>query len=503
MRKKNILKSALVGLTESLVSIICGFILPRMILIYFGSDYNGIIASVTQFIGCIALLKSGIGMATKAALYKPLHNGDQKQINGIMSATMKYLRKVAYLFLAAILIFAIIYAFFINDDFSWFFTFTLVIIISVSTFFQYFFGLGNQLLLEADQKYYIVAFISIINIVFNTVISVICMKLGMSIHEVKLFSSIIYCSTPIILYFYVKKVYNLDTKVEPDWNSIAKRWDAFGMQIANFVNDNTDIIVASLFLNMKEVSVYTIYYLAINGIKKITSRITTGVEAALGNIVANNNKKLLKNNFLLFEFTLNFMCVVIFSCLIVLIIPFVSVYTKGITDANYIRKLFAIIACVAELFYCLRLAYTYMIQATGMFLETKKYYYIEAIINIVISVSLVNIFGLVGIVFGTLIAMIYRTIVFAYFVYRNIIEINISAFWKRMLTTISCIVVNYLIGTWYINFISVNNYLDFFTLSCIIGITSLIMSIIIHIIFYASLSKKLFNLIIKKFKISI
>jgi len=149
MRKKNIYRSAFIGLLEEVVAIICGFILPRMILTYFGSDYNGIVAAVTQFIGCIALLKSGIGMATKAALYEPLYNHDQQKIDGIMAATMRFLRKVAVIFVVGIFIFACVYPLAINKEFPWFFTFSLVLIISLGTFFQYYFGLGNQLLLEA------------------------------------------------------------------------------------------------------------------------------------------------------------------------------------------------------------------------------------------------------------------------------------------------------------------------------------------------------------------
>ena len=145
MRKRNIFLSAVMGLTEEFVAIISGFILPRMILSYFGSDYNGIISSVTQFIGCISLLKSGIGMATKAALYKPLYEKNQEKLNGIMSATMKFLRNVAVIFLIGIFVFASIYPFFITDDFPWGFTFLLVLIVSIGTFFQYYFGLGNQL----------------------------------------------------------------------------------------------------------------------------------------------------------------------------------------------------------------------------------------------------------------------------------------------------------------------------------------------------------------------
>ena len=500
MRKSNIYKSAIVGLLEEIVSIVSGFVLPRMILSCFGSDYNGIIASVTQFIGCITLLKSGIGMATKAALYDPLYHNEKEKIEGIMSATMKFLRRVSYIFIVGIIVFACIYPFCLDENFSWGFTASLVLIVSLGTFFQYYFGLGNQLLLEADQKYYIVAIITIVNVFFSTIISVVCMKLGMSIHGVKLSSSIVYCSTPIILNCYVNKKYNLNRKADPDWNSISKRWDAFGMQIANFVNSNTDIIIVSLFLNMKEVSVYTIYYLVINGIKKIVVRLSTGVEAALGNLKAESNSEKLKNNFLLFEFVLNFICSFMFSCLIILIVPFVNIYTKGITDVNYTRIVFAIVACTAELFFCLRLAYTYMVQATGAFSETKQYFYIEAVINIVFSVALVNYMGLVGVVIGTLIAMLYRTIVLAYFVYNKVIEVNFWHFVKGMATTIGSITICSYVGLPIILNLQINDYFQWFEIAIVVGIFSIIATTMIRVLTDFIFMKKITQMIIKRMK---
>ncbi len=500
MRRNNIYKSAAIGLLEELIAIISGFILPRMILTYFGSDYNGIIASVTQFIGCIALLKSGIGMATKAALYDPLYNNEKEKISGIMSATMKFLRRVSYIFVFGIVIFAGIYPFCIKEDFSWGFTASLVLIISLGTFFQYYFGLGNQLLLEADQKYYIVSIITIINTLFNTIISVICMKMGMSIHGVKLCSSIVYCSTPVFLNYYVSKKYKIDRKAAPDWNSISKRWDAFGMQIANFINNNTDIIMASLFLNMKEVSVYTVYYLVINGIKKIIVRISAGVEAALGNLKAERDSEKLKNSFLLFEFILNFICSFVYSCLIILIVPFVKVYTNGITDVNYSRYVFSIVACFAELFYCLRLSYTFMVQATGAFSETKRFFYIEAVINIVISIVLVNFMGLVGIVMGTLIAMIYRTFVFARFVYNEVIKVQLSVFFKRMWMTIICILVNCGIGLSIVFRMRINQYYQWFMIAVPVAFITLVITAMIHLVCDFSLAKKTFSIFARRIK---
>lgn len=500
MRKKNVYKSAAVGILEELIAIVCAFILPRMILVYFGSDCNGIVAAVTQFIGCIALLKSGIGMATKAALYTPLYNKDQEKISGIMSATMNFLRKIAFIFVVGIVVFAVVYPLIVSKEYSWFFVFSLTLIVSLGTFFQYYFGLGNQLLLEADQKYYVVSFITIINTLFNTLISVACMNAGMSIHGVKLCSAVVFCTTPIILHIYVNRVYHLNRSAKPDMESISKRWDAFGMQIANFVNSNTDIIVASLFLKLKEVSVYTIYFLAINGVKKFVLKLTVGVEAALGNLIAENDDLKLKKSFMIFEFLLNFICVVFFSCLCVLIVPFVSIYTRGITDAEYVRYAFALVACIAELFFCLRLAYTFITQARGDFAETKMYYYIEAVLNIVSSVILVNFLGLVGVVVGTLLAMVFRTVMFAKYVYSQVIKQSFLCFVERMLVSLTAISINYILCTKLISNIHFANYLDFLVAALMVGLVSLMDTCLIHFIVYNKLFVDSFNMILSRKK---
>lgn len=482
--RKNIYLSAGIGLLEELVAIISGLILPRLILLYFGSTYNGLISAVTQFIGCIALLKSGIGMATKVALYEPLYNKDKKKIDGIMAATMQFLRKVALIFVVGVVIFAGLYPLIVKNDFSWAFSASLVLIISLGTFFQYYFGLGYQLLLEADQKNFIVSLVAITNTFFNMLISVICIKAGMGIHLVKLCSAMVYCSTPIILHMFVIRKYGLNTNATPDTESISKKWDAFGMQIANFVNNNTDIIVASFFLDLREVSVYTVYFLAINGIKKIVNRLCMGVEAALGKTLVQNDPIKLDVRFSQFEFLLNSICIVAFSSLLILIVPFVSLYTIGINDVNYVRYSFAIIACLAEMFYCLRLAYTFMVQAKGAFRETKKQYYIEAGLNIVISVILVNYIGLVGIAIGTLIAMIYRTMSFANYVYKDILVKTIGLFYKRMVVTLLNIAMNCLIWNTFLSTASIDSYITWAVHAMEVVALSVITCLILSLIFY-------------------
>ena len=150
-RSKKALRNTFCQLLLEAVTAICGLILPRLILARFGSSYNGITQSITQFISCVALLKSGIGSVTRAALYKPLAQHDSTAISEVINATEKFMRKIALIFSVAVLIFAAIYPLMVAEDFSWEFAFTLVLILSISTVAQYFFGITYQMLIEADQ----------------------------------------------------------------------------------------------------------------------------------------------------------------------------------------------------------------------------------------------------------------------------------------------------------------------------------------------------------------
>ena len=66
-RGKKAAYNSIASLFAEIVALICGFILPRYVLTYFGSSYNGITQSVSQFLSVIALLRAGVGGATRAA----------------------------------------------------------------------------------------------------------------------------------------------------------------------------------------------------------------------------------------------------------------------------------------------------------------------------------------------------------------------------------------------------------------------------------------------------
>lgn len=179
-RTEKVIKNVFFNITMEVVKLVCGLILPKLILSNYGSDYNGIVQSVSQFIMCIALMKMGIGGVTVAALFKPLMNKDDDELNRVLASTEHFMRKVGLIFVVFVLVFAFIYPIFISTEFDWLFSASLIVIISISTFAEYYFGFTYQMLVMADQKHYLLSLLSITTTIVNTIVSVILINLNCS-----------------------------------------------------------------------------------------------------------------------------------------------------------------------------------------------------------------------------------------------------------------------------------------------------------------------------------
>ena len=272
--KKATLNTAF-GFIEELVSLVTAFVLPRLILTAFGSKYNGLATSISQFLACAVLLRAGIGGATRVALYKPLAENDHGRFCAIVRATDLFMKKIGLVLLGAIILFAAVYPLFVHNEFGWGFTASLFFIIGLGSFAESFFGITYLIVLQADQQLWIFTAFRCLCIILRTVFGAALILGGFSLHAVKLSTTAIYVVYPIVLGMYVRRRYRIDLSVKPDFSAIAQRWDAFWHQVALFVMNNTDVVVLTLFSSMLEVSVYSVYVLVFHGLQKTIASFTT------------------------------------------------------------------------------------------------------------------------------------------------------------------------------------------------------------------------------------
>ena len=299
-------------------------------------------------------------------------------------------------------LYCVCYPFLVNCEFSFLYTTTLIIAISISLIAQYYFGIVNSLILNADQKGYIQYNAQTVTILLNTLVCFLLISKGCSVQLVKLSTSCIFLLRPLILHTYVKKNYNIDWHIQYKQEPIKQKWNGVAQHIAAIILDTTDIIVLTIFSSLSNVSIYSVYFLIVKGVKTLFLSITNGIQSMIGELWAKKELDELRKVFAWTEWCIHTGTTFIFSCTAVLIVPFIQVYTAGIHDAEYRQPLFALLLVGANAMHCLRLPYNIMVLAAGHYKQTQQNYIIAAILNIIISVLAVKSWGLIGVAIGTL-----------------------------------------------------------------------------------------------------
>lgn len=432
-RKKLLALNTSSSLIFQVTTIICGFILPRLILESYGSEVNGLVNSIMQFLAIISFLELGVGAVIQSSLYEPLADKDYDQISRVVASGQKFFSRLAMILLFYVLILICVYPLIVKANFGFLYTATMILVISISSFAQYYFGVVNSLLITANQRGYFSYNIQTITLILNTIACFILIKLGASIHIVKLTTSLIYLARPLILSFYVKRNYKINWDIKYDKEPIKQKWNGIAQHISAVVLDGTDNIVLTIFMGLEIVSVYSVYNMVVMGVKKLLMSMTNGIQSLMGELLAKREFDKLRLFFGWVEWSIHTGTTFIFGVTSILIIPFVQIYTSGINDTNYVQPLFSILIVVANAGHCLRLPYNILILAGGHYKQTQKNYIIAATINIVISILFVNIFGLSGVAIGTLLAMFYQTIWMAIYDSKNLIHWPIKYFIKQLL----------------------------------------------------------------------
>ena len=481
-RSKNAFYNVIASFSYEGVALICGLILPRLILGTFGSAYNGLTSSITQFISVIVLMKAGIGGVTRAALYKPLAERNSIEVSDILMSTEIFMRKIAKIFIGFIIVFAMIYPIGICDEFNWFFSFSLVLIISISTFIQYYYGLTYQLLLTADQKEYVVYIAQIVSTAVNTIISAVLIYLGYGIHIVQIGSTVAFALNPLIVNRYAYKFYHIDRSVKPNMQRLAQRWNAFGHEVANFINSNTDIMVLTIFQGVSIVSVYTVYAYVTAAVRKTVTNFVSGFGAAFGNMYARKEYELMRENLGVFVLIVFSITSVIYSVTLVMITPFVLLYTYGIFDISYNRPVFGVIITLAGAFSCFRIPYYTVTAAVGHYKQTRNGAFVEAFINASLSIAFVIKWGIVGVAIGSLVAALFRSTQYALYLGKNILKVSFVQYVFHVIVAISIMAVVYYWG--FIIMPEINNVFQWLQKMLIFTIISCVLTGITDVLFW-------------------
>jgi len=438
--------NALSNLLSQIVYTAVGLLIPWTLIEHFGSEAYGATTSIAQFLGYISFFEGGIGRIARGALYRPLAIGDEEEVCRVYTAIKRFFSIIGWVFVG----YSLIIAFFYYDiaDVSVFdrkYVFALVLVIALSKFAEYMWGISNITLLNADQRQYVVNSVSILSNILNLTAIMLLVTFDSDILFVKLASSLVFVLKPVVLTIYIKSHYRF--KITKARYVLQNKATGIAQHMAYVIQNSTDVMILTIFADLKAVAVYSVYHLITFSLRSIIISFTGGMEAVFGDMIAKNESEELRTTYKKYKFILTVLVIAIFGTAAILIVPFVKLYTSGTTDANYDQPVFALIMVVAEALNCLTWPCFTLTIAANQLRESRLGAYSEAAINIVVSIMLVFWNPLVGIALGTLISVLFRCFFYIIFSGKHILKSPIANIILRFLLTVSVLISVFLIGS--------------------------------------------------------
>jgi len=264
----------------------------------------------------------------------------------------------------------------------------------------------------------------------------------------------------------------IDKTAVPDKSSMNKRWDVIYQQILGMIQAGAPTVLATVLLNLVTVSVYSVYNMVITGINGVLGVFISGLPAGFGDLIARGEKENLKKTVGEFEVAYYYILSVTYGLTFVLMMPFVSIYTAGLTDANYIYPALGFVIVLNGLLYNIKTPQSMLIISAGMYKETRWRVTAQGLIIIVAGVALGLKWGIVGIILGSCLSNFCRTVDLLFFTPKYITQASV---WKTVLRMLAVFVNIALIALpSFILDYSVESFGEWVVLAVVYGVYSII-----------------------------
>lgn len=430
MRTKSSIYNFIIQLISSIIPSILGLILNNLIISKFGSDVNGVVSTIGQILSLLTIFEGGFTLATNIALYKPYLDNDIKQINDILSATRIIYTRIGYFITIIALVISFFSPYLLKSDMDKHIIVILFVISITNLSIQFLFTLKYSILFAVAQKEYLTTSMTLIFNIFSQALSIVAILFGGNIISVKLVALVIpLLRMPFIIRLFNKHFLNINFKsTSPDFSVLHTTKDVVAQKFAALIFGSTDMIIISIMINTMSTSIYSVYNMIYSVLKSILFSLILAPFNAFGQLYAEGDISKLAFYYKMYQFISIVSINIFITTANILIIPFISLYTKNVSDINYLDYKFAILFSVFCALEIISNVLGVLGNSSGHFEEMKRIGILSAIINIVFSLLLIRPFGIKGVVLGTIIAYLVINSFQLFLVHRQILKNGLKDF---------------------------------------------------------------------------
>ena len=483
-RTKTFLHNVAASAGLQVLTMVSGIIVPRLMLVYYGSEINGLVSSIVQFISYFNIVEAGLGGAVIFSLYKPLADRNVASISNIVTAAKKLYYRTGVLFSVLVLLLAIIYPLLVSvTDMGYAHTAILVAILGANGILDFFVMAKYTTLFTADQRLYVISLANSMQVVLTTLVVYVlaCQQVDIAVLRGAAAGIIFLKALAIKLYAGRHYAYVDYDSRKPDFSALSKRWDVLYLQLLNAVQTATPVVLLTVLArDLKLVSVYVVYNMVIAGVNGILGIFMNGLQAGFGEIIAKGEKETLQRAYSEFEFMYYNLIGIAYTVTFLSIQPFIRLYTEGITDIDYNVPIFAALFVVNAMLYSIKTPQGMITLAAGLYKEQRVQITIQGVIPLVLGFLLIPEYGVVGVLISMIASNVFRDVEIPYFVNKSLLPGSHIKTYFRMAVYLSAFA-----GICFFfpeNIMLIDSYSEWLMYTCMITVVAAVFFVLVSVI---------------------
>ena len=376
-----------------------GIVVTWLVIGHYGSDFNGLNSTANQIVNVLLILEGGFTLASNVALFEPIRKENYTVSNGVLRATRTKFRKIGLLFFVIGTIVAIIYSFAAKTQLSKEFVFTVIMMAVVPQAFNLFYTTTFRVLLQTQQKEYIISGFTALTIGLGHVTNIVLILNNGQMWMVRFVTMLFAIVNCLLITTYTKRKNPfLDFSVAPSPELIKGTGDVMVQKITGVIYTSWPIVFLSISPSGGTLlaSVYAVYNNVFVMIKAMLHGVIDAPRLSFGQLLTEKENKDIWPVFKEYEYVAVFFTFIMMTTACALILPFVRIYTSDVTDINYYDLRIAVMMVLIGTIEMLHIPSGHIINMSGRFKVSKNFQMIACVLLIVSMTVLGAKFGVYG-----------------------------------------------------------------------------------------------------------
>lgn len=407
-KTKNATRGITAGLINRIVTLVLPFVVRTILIKHIGIDYAGLNGLYSSILQVLNIAELGFAAAVVYSMYKPIAENDNATICALLNFYRRIYRIIGLGIFTAGLIALPFLPKLINGTpppgANIYILFLLYLIATSVSYILYGYKVS---LLNAYQRVDMVQHIGTIISLLTSVLQILVIVLFNSFYAYVTIIPLLAVVRNIIISRIVDRLFpqykclgKISSELKRD---IKKKVIGMSIQKISAVSRNgVANIFISAFISLEVVGIYNNYYMIFSSLTGILTLVPVSITAGIGNYVQtasieDNHKVLQKFNML--YMVISTVCAV---CLFSLYQPFMEIWM----GKDYMFDYSTVILLVVY-FYMLKMGdiRSIWIDAVGLYWEIRWRAVFEAALNLVLCYIFVRIWGINGLIAGTLVSL--------------------------------------------------------------------------------------------------